>query len=70
MRIVFLQRYSPAKGRVLPAGYVDEAPDEVAIDLIQRGIAAPAQPVVERAVVEPAERRATGGHGQETGPSE
>jgi hypothetical protein len=40
MRVVMLTKYSPAKGKILPAGTViDDLPDEVALDLIQRGLA-------------------------------
>lgn len=41
MRIVFLTTYSPAKGRRLAAGSVEDVPDEVAMDLIARGLAEP-----------------------------
>lgn len=56
MRIVMLTKYSPAKGRMLAAGEVVDVPDEVAADLLQRGLATPARPVVEHAVAPGQER--------------
>lgn len=50
MRVMMLTRWSPAKGRMLQAGQVVEVADEVAVDLIQRGLAEPAPAPVERAV--------------------
>jgi hypothetical protein len=50
MRVVMLTKYSPVKGKMLQAGQVVDVPDEVAADLLQRGLATPARPVVEHAV--------------------
>lgn len=50
MRVVMLTRYSPVKGQRLERGAVVDIEDEVAVDLIQRGLAAPAKQPVERAV--------------------
>ena len=51
MRIQMLTKWSPAKGRMLQAGQVvDDIPDEVAVDLIQRGLARPVRTEAERAV--------------------
>lgn len=41
MRVVMLTRYSPVKGQRLEPGSRVEVEDEVAVDLIQRGLAAP-----------------------------
>ncbi len=41
MRVLLLRRYSPARGQRLEAGTVVEVADEVALDLIQQGVAAP-----------------------------
>ena len=50
MRIVMLTRYSPQKGERFEPGAVVEIEDEIAVDLIQRGLARPAGVPVERAV--------------------
>jgi len=51
MRIQMLTKWSPSKGRLLQAGQVvDDVPDEVAVDLIQRGLAKPVRLEAERAV--------------------
>lgn len=50
MRIVMLTRYSPVKGQRLEPGAVVDVEDEVAVDMIQRGLAEPVTPRVERAV--------------------
>ncbi len=52
MRIQMLTKWSPSKGRMLQAGQmVDDVPDEVATDLIQRGLAKAVKgPDVERAI--------------------
>lgn len=50
MRIVMLTRYSPQKGQRLEPGAIVEIEDEIAVDLIQRGLARPAGETVERAV--------------------
>ena len=51
MRIQMLTKWSPARGRMLQAGMiVDDIPDEVAIDLVQRGLAVPVKVQPERAV--------------------
>jgi hypothetical protein len=40
MRVMMLTKYSPARGKMLQAGTViDDLPEEVALDLIQRGLA-------------------------------
>lgn len=57
MRIMFVQQFSPGKGRKLPPGYVDDVPDELAMDLIRQGVAVPASMPVERAIIEPTEMR-------------
>lgn len=52
MKVQMLTKYSPAKGRMLQAGQViDDLPDEVAADLVQRGLALAVRgPAPERAV--------------------
>lgn len=50
MQIRFLTRYSPAKGQRFEAGAVVEVESEIALDLIQRGIALPVQTQAEHAV--------------------
>lgn len=46
-----LTKWSPLKGRMLQAGQiVDDVPDEVAADLIERGLARPVKAQAERAV--------------------
>ncbi|MBK8211564.1 MAG: hypothetical protein IPK78_18060 [Rhodospirillales bacterium] len=50
MQVVMLTRYSPAKGQRLERGAVVDLEDEVAIDMIQRGLAEPVAPKIERAV--------------------
>jgi hypothetical protein len=51
MRIQMLTKWSPAKGKMLQAGQVvDDVPDEVAADLIERGLARPVKTQAERAV--------------------
>jgi hypothetical protein len=46
-----LTKWSPSKGRMLQAGQVvDDVPDEVAADLIERGLARPVKTQAERAV--------------------
>lgn len=51
MKIQMLTKYSPAKGRMLQAGQViDDLPDEVAVDLVQRGLAKVVRLETERAV--------------------
>lgn len=50
MVVMMLTKYSPSKGRMLQAGQViDDLPDEVAADLIQRGLAKPVRLEPERA---------------------
>jgi len=40
MRVIMLTKYSSAKGKMLQAGQViEDLPDEVAQDLIERGLA-------------------------------
>lgn len=57
MKVIMLTKYSPQKGRMLQAGQViDDLPDEVAADLVQRGLAKPVRIDAERAT----------GHGQVT----
>lgn len=56
MRVVMLTKYSPVKGKMLQPGQVVDVPDEVAADLLQRGLATPARPVVEHAVAPGQER--------------
>lgn len=41
MRVMMLTRYSPVRGQRLEPGSLVEVEDEVAVDLIQRGLAAP-----------------------------
>lgn len=41
MRVVMLTRYSPVKGQRLEPGAKVDIEDEIAVDLIQRGLAAP-----------------------------
>lgn len=50
MQVMMLTRYSPVKGTRLERGAVVEVEDEVAVDLIQRGLAEPVAPRMERAV--------------------
>lgn len=50
MKIIMLTQWSPAKGKRLAPGELVDVPDEVAVDMIERGIAAPARVQVERAV--------------------
>jgi hypothetical protein len=51
MRIQMLKIWSPGKGRMLQAGQiVDDIPDEVAVDLITRGLAKPVKTEAERAI--------------------
>ena len=51
MRIQMLTKWSPSKGRMLQAGMViDDIPDEVALDLVQRGLAVPVKTQPERAI--------------------
>lgn len=50
MWIAMLTRYSPAKGQRLDPGSVVEVENEIALDLIQRGIAAPVKTRAEHAV--------------------
>jgi hypothetical protein len=51
MKLIMLTKWSPSKGRMLQAGQVvDDIPDEVAVDLIQRGLARPVKTEAERAV--------------------
>jgi hypothetical protein len=50
MRIVMLTRYSPEKGKTLHSGAVVDVPDEVAIDMVQRGLASVVKTQPERAV--------------------
>ena len=51
MKVIMLTKWSPARGqKLLQAGQVVDVDDEVALDMIQRGIAQPARTVVERAV--------------------
>lgn len=50
MKVMMLTKYSPTKGRMLQVGQViDDLPDEVAADLIQRGLARPVKTEAERA---------------------
>ena len=50
MRVIMLTKFSPVKGRMLKAGEViDDVPDEVALDLIQRGLAMRAEEQPEKA---------------------
>ena len=50
MVVMMLTKYSPSKGRMLQAGQViNDLPDEVAADLIQRGLAKPVRLAPERA---------------------
>mgnify|MGYP001170134491 CR=1 FL=1 len=39
MKVIMLTKYSPIRGRMLQAGQVIDVPDEVALDLVQRGLA-------------------------------
>lgn len=51
MKVMMLTKYSPAKGRMLQAGQmIDDLPDEVAADLVQRGLAKAVKLETERAV--------------------
>ena len=50
MQIRILTRYSPAKGQRLDPGSVVEVESEIALDMIQRGIAAPVKTQAEHAV--------------------
>ena len=50
MQIRFLTRYSPAKGQRFEAGAEIEVDSEIALDMIQRGIAAPVPTKAEHAV--------------------
>ena len=50
MQIQILTRYSPAKGQRLDPGSVIEVESEIALDLIQRGIALPVKTQAEHAV--------------------
>jgi hypothetical protein len=51
MKVMMLTKWSPSKGRLLQAGQVvDDVPDEVAVDLIQRGLARLVRTEAERAV--------------------
>ena len=50
MQIRILTRYSPAKGQRLEPGSVVEVESEIALDLIQRGIALPVKAQAEHAV--------------------
>lgn len=50
MQIRILTRYSPAKGQRLDPGSVVEVDNEIALDLIQRGIAAPVPTKAKHAV--------------------
>ena len=53
MWITILTRYSPAKGQHLEPGMLVEVQNEVALDLIRRGVATPVRTQAERAVVAP-----------------
>jgi hypothetical protein len=50
MKVIMLTKYSPSKGRMLQAGQVVDVPDEVGLDLIQRGLAKAVRLETERAV--------------------
>ena len=52
MKVIMLTKWSPARGqKLLQAGQVVDVEDEVALDMIQRGIAQAVRgPAVERAV--------------------
>lgn len=50
MRIRILQRLSLIKGRRLEPGEETEVGDEIALDLIERGLAEPVRQEPERAV--------------------
>lgn len=51
MVVMMLTKYSPSKGRMLQAGQViHDLPDEVAADLVQRGLAKAVKLEAERAV--------------------
>lgn len=50
MLITMLTRYSPIKGQQLQAGAVVEVQDEIALDMIQRGVAVPMRTQAEHAV--------------------
>ena len=50
MWITMLTRYSPTKGQRLDPGSVVEVESEIALDLIQRGIALPVKSQAEHAV--------------------
>ena len=51
MVVMMLTKYSPSKGRMLQAGQViNDLPDEVAVDLVQRGLAKAVKLEPERAV--------------------
>lgn len=50
MYVMMLTKYSPSKGRMLQAGQVVDVPDEVAVDLVQRGMAKQVKLEAERAV--------------------
>ena len=50
MQIMFITRYSPAKGQRFEPGNIVEVEDEIALDMIQRGVAKPVRIEAEHAV--------------------
>lgn len=50
MEIKFLTRYSPVRGQRLEPGSVVDVEPEIAVDLINRGVAAPVRRQAEHAV--------------------
>ena len=50
MQIMFITRYSPAKGQRFEPGTIVEVENEIALDMIQRGVAKPVRIEAEHAV--------------------
>lgn len=50
MQIMFITRYSPAKGQRFEPGSIAEVENEIALDLIQRGVAKAVRIEAEHAV--------------------
>ena len=50
MMITMLTRYSPAKGKQMEAGTIVEVENEIALDMIQRGVAKAVRIEAEHAV--------------------
>lgn len=50
MQIMFITRYSPAKGQRFESGTIVEVDNETAVDLIQRGLAKAVRIEAEHAV--------------------